>query len=86
MEVAVGGGGGSGLGSEGVFSLCYLMYVGVFVFVNDTCELPCFEGAVAVTPAAYLSIVKNIIFLCVCVCCVLEDAYDLSHLELLHVF
>lgn len=60
-------------------SLC----VCVCVFVNDTCELTCFEGAVAVTPAAYLSIVKNIIFLCVCV---LEDAYDFSHLELLHVF
>lgn len=53
------------------------------VFVNDTCELTYFEGAVAMTPAAYLSIVKNIIFLCVCV---LEDAYDLSYFELLHVF
>lgn len=81
MEVVVGGCGGSGLGSEGVFFLCIL--VCVCVFVNDTCELTCFEGAVAVTPAAYLSIVKNIIFLCVCV---LEDAYDFSHLELLHVF
>lgn len=34
MEVVVGGGGsggGSGLGSEGVVSLCYLVYVGVYL-------------------------------------------------------
>lgn len=63
-----------------VVKVCFFsVSVCVCVFVKDTCELTYFEGAVAVTPAAYLSIVKNIIFLCVCVCLKMPMIFIIFH-------
>lgn len=63
--------------------MCVCVYVSVFVCLLTIPASSVLKVPLPLTPAAYLSIVKNIIFLCVFLC-VLGDVYDLSQFELLH--